>query len=70
MEKETNMPTSIQQRPPLPPQKNIKNVILVEVTHEIKEVINEAVEKNDSNRKLKENYVQCWKQNAKEASSF
>ena len=49
MEKETNMPTSIQQPPPPPPQKNKKNAILVEVTHEIKEAINEAVEKNDSN---------------------
>ena len=49
MEKETNMPTSIQQHPPLPPQKNIKNVILVEVADEIEKVINEAVEKNDSN---------------------
>ena len=49
MEKETNMPASIQQPPPPPPQKNIKNVILVEVAREIKEVINEAVEKNDSN---------------------
>ena len=48
MEKETNMPASIQQPPP-PPQKNIKNVILVEVAHEIEEAINEAVEKNDSN---------------------
>ena len=40
---------SIQQPPPPPPQKNIKNVILAEVTHEIEEAINEAVEKNDSN---------------------
>jgi len=47
MEKETNMPASIQQPPPPPPQKNIKNAILAEVAHEIEEVINEAVEKND-----------------------
>ena len=49
MEKETNMPASIQQPPPPPPQKNIKNVILAEVAHKIEEAINEAVEKNDSN---------------------
>jgi len=49
MEKETNMPASIQQPPPWPPHKNIKNVILVEVTCKIKDAINEAVEKNDSN---------------------
>ena len=49
MVKETNTPTSIQQPPPLPPQKNIKNAILVEVACEIKEAINEAVEKNDAN---------------------
>ena len=42
------MPASIQQPPP-PPQKNIKNVILVEVAGDIEEAINEAVEKNDSN---------------------
>ena len=41
-------PASIQQPPP-PPQKNIKNAILVEITREIEEAINEAVEKNDSN---------------------
>ena len=63
-------PTSIQQPSPLPPQKNIKNIILVEIACEIKEAINEAVIKNDSNRKPKENYVQCRKQNTKEASSF
>ena len=49
MEKETNMPASIQQPSPPTPQKNIKNAILAEVAHEIEEVINEAVEKNDSN---------------------
>ena len=49
MEKETNMPASIQQPPPPPPQKNIMNVILVEVAGDIEEAINEAVEKNDSN---------------------
>jgi len=49
MEKETNMPASIQQPPPLPPQKNIKNVILAEVACEIEEAINEAVEQNYSN---------------------
>ena len=43
------MPPSIHQPPPLPPQKNIKNAILVEIAREIKEAINEAVEKNDSN---------------------
>ena len=42
-------PASIQQPPPPPPQKNIKNAILSEVPHKIKEEINEAVEKNDSN---------------------
>jgi len=43
------MPTPIQQPPPLPPQKNIKNAILVEVACKIEEAINQAVEKNDSN---------------------
>jgi len=43
------MPASIQQPPPLTPQKNIKNAILAEVAHKIEEEINEAVEKNDSN---------------------
>jgi len=49
MEKETNMPASIQQPPPLTPQKNIKNAILAENAHKIEEEIKEAVEKNDSN---------------------
>ena len=52
MEKETNMPTSIQQPPPPPPQKNIKNVILVEVAHKIEEALNEAVENTGSLRKI------------------
>ena len=43
------MPASIQQPPPSPPQKNVKNIILAEVASKIKEAINEAVEKNDSN---------------------
>jgi len=42
-------PASIQQPRPPPPQKNIKNAILVEIAREIEEAINEAVEKNDSN---------------------
>ena len=41
MEKETNMPASIQQPPPPTPQKFIKNAILAEVTHKIEEEINE-----------------------------
>ena len=49
MEKETNMPSSIQQPPPPTPQKNIKNAILAEVACKIEEEINEVVEKNDYN---------------------
>ena len=49
MEKETNMPASIQQPSPPTPQKNIKNAILAEVACKIEGEINEAVEKNNSN---------------------